>query len=74
MYLYLFTSMAWKFICTVCSTVLQARNLFVSFSRQTGLLRFMQGLQQAKLNLFADKRLCHRDSSKCLSEGHNVQE
>ena len=29
----------------------------------------MQGykLQQAKLNLFADKRLCHRDSSKCLS-------
>ena len=29
-------------------------------------------LQQAKLNLFADKRLCHCDSSKCLSEGHNV--
>ena len=29
----------------------------------------MQGnkLQQAKLNLFADKRLCHRDSLKCLS-------
>ena len=29
----------------------------------------MQGykLQHAKLNLFADKRLCHRDSSKCLS-------
>ena len=29
----------------------------------------MQGykLQQAKLNLFADKRLCQRDSSKCLS-------
>ena len=34
----------------------------------------MQGykLQQAKLNLFADKRLCHRDSSKCLSGFVNV--
>ena len=50
----------------------------MSLSGQTDLLklyaRVINWLQQAKLNLFADKILCNRDSSKCMSEGHNVQE
>ena len=50
---------------------------FAFLSGQTDLLqlyaRVMNG-SRAKLNLFADKRLCNRDSSKCLSEEHSVQE
>ena len=48
-----------------------------SLSGKTDLLKLyarVKSSSRAKLNLFADKRLCHLDSSKCLSEGHNVQE
>ena len=44
---------------------------------QTDLLQLyarVMNCSRAKLNLFTDKRLCNRDSSKCLSEGHSVQE
>ena len=48
----------------------------MSLSGQTDLLKLHARVigQQAKLNLFADKILCNRDSSKCMYEGHNVQE
>ena len=50
---------------------------FVSFPGQTDLLKLyarVMSYSRAKLNLFLDKRLFYRDSSKCLSEGYNVSE
>ena len=50
-------------------TVASPQYFCVTFQTNCSVEICMQGykLQQAKLNLFADKRLCHRDSSKCLS-------
>ena len=50
---------------------------FAFLSGQTDVLQLyarVMSCGRAKLNLSADKRLCNRDSSKCLSEGHSVQE
>ena len=42
MYLYLFTSMAWNFICTVCSTVSSSVNvmLWTKFKYEKGINSF----------------------------------
>ena len=50
-------------------TVASPQYFCVTFRTKCSVKNCMQGykLQQAKLNIFGDKRFCHYDSLKCLS-------